>query len=127
MARVRTDVTAQTRATLASRMEVVLRMFEGATSYADVLEYHADDFVWLSAAGAHVGREDALAHHERRMQRIPPAALRGTRVIAIEAFDEYGFVTFKTDALPFGTDTYRVVDGKVVFQSNALYVPKELR
>ena len=58
------------------------------------------------------------------MSRIPPEALAGVRVIREEVCGEYGFVMFKTDAVPFGTDTYRVVDGKVVFQSNALYLPR---
>ena len=121
------DVTEQTRSVLERRMDVVSRMWAGAAGYEDVLEHHADDFVWLSAAGARVGHEAALAHHRRRMEQLPPGALDGARVIALEACGEYGFVLFKTDTMPFGTDSYRVVDGKVVFQSNALYLPQALR
>ena len=107
------DATEETRAVLARRMEIVARMFAGEATYADVLELHADDFVWLSAAGVKIGHREAAEHNAERMSRIPP-----------EVCGEYGFVMFKTDAVPFGTDTYRVVDGKVVFQSNALYLPR---
>jgi hypothetical protein len=119
-----TDATEATRALLERRMEVVTAMFAGQASYDDVLDFHADDFVWLSAAGAQVGKEQAAAHHAARMERVPPAALAGVRVLRRQFAGEYGFTMFKTDTVPFGTDSYRVVDGKVVFQSNALYLPR---
>lgn len=121
------DLTEQTRSVLEQRMDVVRRVFAGAASYEDVLEYHAEDFVWLSAAGARIGRDAACEHQQQRMQRLPAGALAGTRILGLEAYGEYGFVMFKTDSVPFGTDSYRIVDGKVVFHSNAIYLPKDLR
>jgi hypothetical protein len=118
-----TDVTEETRAVLDRRLEVVARMFAGEASYEDVLAFHAEDFVWLSAGGVHVGHAEAARHQAERMARVPACALAGMRIIRRETCGEYGFVMFKTDTLPFGTDSYRVVDGKVVFQSNALYLP----
>jgi len=75
----RRDATEETRAVLARRMEIVARMFAGKATYADVLELHADDFVWLSAAGVKIGHREAAEHNAERMSRIPPEALAGVR------------------------------------------------
>jgi hypothetical protein len=117
-------VTEQTRAVLARRREAVGRVFAGQAGYDEVLAFHAEDVVWLSGGGVHVGHDAARAHQAERMARIAPEALSGTRVIREAVHGEYGFVMFKTDLMPFGTDSYRVVDGKVVFHSNALYLPR---
>lgn len=122
-----TDPTAATEALLARRLEVVEAMFAGRARYEDVLAFHDDDAVWLSAAGARQGHAATLELHAERMARIPPQAMRGFRPIRLAACGEYGFMMFKTDEVPLGTDTYRVVDGKVVLHSNALYLPEHLR
>ena len=121
------DPTGGTEEVLARRMEAVRRMYAGAGAYEEVLAHHADDFVWLSPDGPVVGREAARAHHARRMARLPAEAVAVLRFLHQVVYGEYAFVTFRTDAVPFGTDTYRVVDGKVVFQSNALYLPLSYR
>jgi len=121
------DKTEETRAVLNGRAVAVARLFAGEAGFDEVLAYHADDFVWLSTTGACVGIEEARQAMARRLAMLPPEALVGTRVLRTEVAGEYGFVVFKTAEVPFGCDTYRVVDGKVAFQSNGLYLPSRLR
>ena len=121
------DLTEQTRSVLERRMDVVRRVFAGAASFGRAR---------VPRRGLRVavgGRRQGVAPGRRArtpaaaMQRLPAGALDGTRILGLEASGEYGFVMFKTDSVPFGTDSYRIVDGKVAFHSNALYLPKDLR
>ncbi|MFC6887058.1 MULTISPECIES: nuclear transport factor 2 family protein [Actinomadura] len=120
-------LSADTRSVLARRAEAVARAFAGEGSFADVLRFHAEDYVWLSPTGVRVGHDEAMRQHARRMAHLPPEAMAGTRVLRQEVAGEYAFTLFKTDTIPFGTDTYRVVDGQVVFHSNAVYLPERYR
>jgi hypothetical protein len=121
------ELTATTRDVLARRAEAVSRMFAGTATYADVLAFHAEDFVWLSPSGVTVGHQAAAEYQARRLAFLPPQALAGYQVLSHQVSGEYGFTMFRTGEMPFGVDTYRVVDGKVAFQSNALYLPRRYR
>jgi hypothetical protein len=121
------EITRRTEAVFARRMEVVLKMYEGKASYDEVLAFHAEDFIWMSPMGTTRGHEAARALSAQRQARMPPEALQGLKIIQTAVIGEYAFQTFKTDLIPFGTDTYIIRDGKIVFQSNALYIPRDLR
>lgn len=120
-------VTRQTEAVFARRMEVALRMFAGEASYDEVLAFHADDFIWMSPMGTIQGCDAARERSAQRMAKIPAEALQGVRYLQTQVFGEYAFLTFKTDLIPFGMDTFRFRDGKVVFQANAMYIPRSYR
>src|SRR5215212_6910814 len=121
------EVTKQTAAVFARRMESVMKMFAGEASYDDVLAFHSEDFIWMSPAGTIQGHDAAKEYAAQRMANIPADALKGMQIIHTEVIGEYAFLTFKTDQVPFGTDTFIIRDGKVVFQSNAMYIPRRYR
>jgi hypothetical protein len=121
------EATRETEAIFARRMEVVTKMFAGEASYDDVLAFHSEDFIWLSPASTIRGHDAAKEYAARRMSRIPANAMEGMEILQTKVIGEYAFLTFKTDLIPFGTDTFRIRDGNVVFQSNAMYIPREYR
>lgn len=121
------DATGQTESVFARRMEVALKMYAGEASYDDVLAFHSDDFVWLSPGGVIEGKDAARTHAAARMSFMPEQAFHGVKTITTHCVGQYAFLLFKTDLIPFGTDTFVIRDGKVVFQSNAVYVPRDLR
>lgn len=121
------EVTKQTEDVFTRRLEVVMRMFAGEASYDEVLAFHAEDFIWVSPAGTLQGHEAAREYSARRMAHIPAEAMKGMKIIQTKFIGEYAFLTFKTDLVPFGTDTFIIRDGKVIFQSNALYLPPQYR
>lgn len=121
------ELTRRTEEVFARRMEAARRMLAGKGSYDDVLAFHAEDFVWVSAAGTLRGHAAAREYAARRMAALPPEAMRGMEVLQTRVAGEYAFLTFRTDLIPFGTDTFVFRDGRVVFQSNALYVPRQVR
>src|SRR4051812_35308730 len=114
--------TRETADVFARRLEVVRRMLAGEASYDEVLAFHAEDFLWLSPAGAVLGHAAAREYSAGRMAKLPPGALAGLQILQTHVVGEYAFLTFKTDLVPFGTDTFRICNGKVVFQSNAVYL-----
>ena len=121
------EATGEAEAIFARRMEVVKKMFAGEASYDDVLEFHAEDFIWMSPMGTIQGLTAARERDAQRKARMPAEALQGMKIIQTQVAAEYAFLTFKTDVIPFGTDTLLIRDGKVIFQSNALYIPREYR
>jgi ketosteroid isomerase-like protein len=125
MADVTTNGTAATREAIGRRLEVVKRMFAGEASYDEVLEFHAEDFVWLSPAGAVQGHAAARDHQEQRMRMLPEGALDDLSIRQIVVHGDFAFTRYRTRLVPFGTDSYVVRDGKVVFQSNAFYLPRQ--
>lgn len=121
------DITEQTALVFAKRMEVVKKMFAGEASYDDVLAFHSTDFIWLSPSGPLQGHTAAREYSAQRMAVMPADAFKGMEIIRTHIVGEYAFLIFKTELIPFGTDTFIIRDGKVVFQSNAVYLPRAYR
>jgi len=121
------ETTRHTEAVFGRRLEAARRMLAGEGSYDEVLAFHHPDFVWVSPAGVVRGHRAAREQTARRMAVVPPEAMQGMEVLQTQVVGEYAFLTFRTGLIPFGTDTFVIRGGRVVFQSNALYVPRELR
>src|SRR5262245_28780928 len=120
------ELSKETETVFTRRMEAAMKMFAGEASYDDVLAFHAEDFIWMSPAGTICGHDAARQYNAARVAQMPLGALSGLKIKQVEIYGEYVFIRFRTDLIPFGTDTFIIRDGKVAFQSNALYVPRSL-
>jgi ketosteroid isomerase-like protein len=79
-----------------------------------IMADYADDAVLISP------RHGVLYGAEIRRFFEQPSDLTGFAVITLLIDDNVAFFTWKTDAVPFGSDTFVLRDGKIVIQTVAM-------
>ena len=79
-----------------------------------IMADYAEDAVLISP------RHGVLHGAEIRTFFEQPSDLTGFEVITLLIDDEVAFFTWKTDAVPFGSDTFVLRDGKIAVQTVAM-------
>lgn len=77
---------------------------------------YADDAVMITAG---MGTAEGIEAIRQAFSMIPPGMFAGFEETERVVVGETAMVTWKTDALAFGTDTFVVRDGKIVAQTVA--------
>jgi uncharacterized protein (TIGR02246 family) len=75
---------------------------------------YADDAVVISGPNPIRGRE-AITQMFKAISANPPQIVEEVHVVD----GEVGYITWHSDHMPFGTDTFVVRDGKIVYQTVA--------
>lgn len=83
-----------------------------------VMEDYADDAVMMMAGIGSLEGSDAI---RAGMAGIPAEMFAGFEETARIVTDEIAYVTWKTDAIAMGTDTFVVKDGKITAQTVAMH------
>jgi hypothetical protein len=91
---------------------------------AAILSDYADDAILLTPNGAFKGIDQIKAFFDGFMTNLPPDFIKNIELDATEVEGEYAYIVWHSgDVSPLGTDTFRIVDGKIVMQSFAAYMP----
>ena len=110
---------------MATTAEVLGHHFEtfAAGDLPGVLSDYGSDSILLTPNGTFTGVEETKAFFEGFMATLPEGFVENM-VVDVQSVDgEYAYVTWHSgDAVPLGTDTFHVVDGKFAMQSFAAYM-----
>jgi len=110
------------------------------TTTADVLEHHIEamgagdgeailsDYAaaatLLTPNGVFNGLDEIGAFFGGFKTQLPPDFVANMELDAKSVDGEYPYIVWHSgDASPLGTDTFRIVDGKIAMQSFAAYMP----
>jgi ketosteroid isomerase-like protein len=89
-----------------------------------ILSDYADDATLLTPNGVFNGIDEIKVFFNGFMTQIPPDLITNIELDASEVDGEYAYIVWHSgDAAPLGTDMFRIVDGKIVMQSFAVYMP----
>jgi ketosteroid isomerase-like protein len=83
----------------------------------DVMTDYTEDSLFISNAGGVMKGLDAL----RGVFEMAAGAMGDLEILAEHVEDDTAFVAWKSGAIPFGTDTFVVRDGKIAVQTVALH------
>jgi len=88
------------------------------------LSDYAADATLLTPNGAFNGIDEIPEFFDGFMTQLPPDFIENLELDAKSVDGEYAYIVWHSgDAAPLGTDTFRVVDGKIAMQSFAAYMP----
>jgi len=104
--------TEQTKAVYDHHMEAL-----AAGDVDGVLDDYTEDSVFVSNAGGVLKGLDAL----RGVFEMAAGAMGDLEILAEHVDGEIAYVAWKSGAIPFGTDTLVVRDGKIAAQTVALH------
>jgi ketosteroid isomerase-like protein len=82
-----------------------------------LMEDYAEDAVFVSNLGGVISGADAI----RGVFAATAGGMGGFEQGVEHVDGDIGYMTWKTDGVPFGTDTFVVRDGKIVAQTVALH------
>jgi len=96
----------------------------GAGDLPAILSDYAADATLFTPNGVFNGLDEIKAFFEGFMAQLPPEVI-GEMVLDVNEVDGvYAYITWHSGAaVPLGTDTFHVVDGKIAMQSFAVYMP----
>lgn len=88
-----------------------------------VLEDYADDACFLSEQRAYRGRGEIRTFFETFMAALPTDATERFELCTLQADGALAHITWRIgEAIPLGTDTFLVRDGKIAAQTATLYL-----
>ncbi len=110
---------------MATTADVMGHQFEAFASgdLPGLMSDYTSDSTLLTPNGTLNGTEEIQAFFEGFVATLPEGFV-ANMVVDVQSIDgEYGYVTWHSgDAVPLGTDTFHVVDGKFAMQSFAAYM-----
>ena len=83
----------------------------------DVMSDYTEDSVFISNLGGVITGLEAI----RAVFGMAAGTMAGFELAAEHVEGEIGYVAWKSDGVPFGTDTFVVRDGKIAAQTVALH------
>jgi len=89
-----------------------------------ILSDYAADAILLTPNGVFNGIDEIKAFFEGFMTQLPPDFISNLVLDVNEVNGDYAYITWHSgDVAPLGTDTFHIIDGKIVMQSFAAYMP----
>jgi len=96
----------------------------GADDGEAILSDYAADATLPTPNGVFNGTDEIKAFFDGFMTQLPPDFISDMVLDVNEVDGEYAYITwYSGDVAPLGTDTFHIVDGKIVMQSFAVYMP----
>ena len=96
----------------------------GAGDFDGLLSDYAEDAIILTPMGVFRGTEAISGFFSGFMANLPDGFMEGFVLDVQEVDGEYAYIVWHSvDVAPLGTDTFRVVAGKIVMQTFAAYMP----
>lgn len=108
--------TDETRAVMEHHAEVLTAEAMDDAALDELMSDYHDDAVFISNLGGVVSGAAAI-----RPLFAVAAAMPGFERTCIHVEGEVGYVTWKADGIPFGTDSFVMRDGKIAVQTVALH------
>ncbi len=99
-----------------------LRAFLEQRGIDAIVEDYADGATFFSEAGVHRGRDEIGRFFADFLDALPPQGIERFGLRSLHVDGEVAYITWDVGGdIPLGTDTFVVCDGKIVYQSYAMY------
>ncbi len=99
-----------------------LQYFLEQRGVAAIVSDYANDACFLTERRAYCGKQAIGSFFEGFLAALPPGAIEAFKLRSLQIDGEVAHITWSAGtALPLGTDTFVVRDGRIVSQTFAMY------
>ena len=100
-----------------------LQAFQERRGIDAILEDYADDASFLSEDQVYLGKTEIRGFFERFVAALPPGTVERFALRSLRVEGPLAYITWSAgSAVPLGTDTFVVRDGRITAQTFAMYL-----